>query len=279
MDDKRILTVKDCCKKKYIFYSETLLSGLEQNKIMLVKVFDNIDSFSDIQSFIEEKKTNLNPPAAVEYESYISSSGISSPMVTTTDFTVSSPTNFGKTSGFGKTSTTVPIVKNEPVKIPIILTPNDKKGRPGSTDAMAAVVLGTTSAPKARLIVKAMYDYTAEENSELSFAPGDIIVVTQIDDSGWWRGELKGKSGQFPRNYVEVHEGSEEDFKTAQSNSQLTKLRCKVLYEFESSSPDELTVKVDEIITIDSEAEGWFIGRNEKGQSGMFPANYVQVLK
>jgi len=272
MDEKRIVTLKESYKK-YIFYSETLLSGLEQNKIMLIKVFDNIDAFSDIQAFIEEKKTNLNPPTPIEYEPYVPTSGISAP----TEFTVSSPTNFGKTGGFGKSSTIVPVVKNpEPLKTTSGST-IDKK-RPGSTDAMAAVILGSNNAHKPRFKVKAMYDYTADEASELSISPGDIIVVTHVDESGWWGGELKGKSGQFPRNYVEIHEGSEEEFKNAQAAAHPLK-RCKVLFEFESSSPDELTVKVDEIITIETETEGWFIGRNDKGQSGMFPANYVTLLK
>lgn len=31
---------------------------------------------------------------------------------------------------------------------------------------------------------------------------GDIVVVTQKEDGGWWEGTLKEKTGWFPSNYV-----------------------------------------------------------------------------
>lgn len=51
---------------------------------------------------------------------------------------------------------------------------------------------------------RAVFDYVAEEENELSFKEGDIITITYQDDSGWWEGELAGKSGLFPGNYVEL---------------------------------------------------------------------------
>jgi len=279
MDESRIATLKESFKK-YIFYTETFQSGLEQNKLMLVKVFDNIDPNSDIQTFIEEKKTNLSPPPLAEYEPY-TATGVSAPTPTFTAsdvVNISAPTNFMKATNLSKTSTNLKVTQNT----------NDKK-RNSADNNMATAILNMSTpghSTSKRLTVKAIYDYQAEEGTEISFAPGDIVVVTSIDDSGWWHGELKGKSGMFPRNYVEIHEGSEDEFKKnahaatapAATPAATSTRRCKVLYEFEASSTDELTIRVDEIITIDSEAEGWFIGKNEKGQSGMFPANYVQIL-
>ena len=48
-----------------------------------------------------------------------------------------------------------------------------------------------------------MYDFTARENSELSFKVGDIITVTS-QDGEWWKGEINGKKGEFPSNYVQL---------------------------------------------------------------------------
>jgi len=31
---------------------------------------------------------------------------------------------------------------------------------------------------------------------------GDIVIVTQKEDGGWWEGTLKEKTGWFPSNYV-----------------------------------------------------------------------------
>eukprot|EP00475_Leptophrys_vorax_P031583 TRINITY_DN4786_c0_g2_i5.p1 TRINITY_DN4786_c0_g2~~TRINITY_DN4786_c0_g2_i5.p1 ORF type:complete len:847 (+),score=162.76 TRINITY_DN4786_c0_g2_i5:4209-6749(+) len=54
--------------------------------------------------------------------------------------------------------------------------------------------------------VKALYDYTAQEDNELTFVAGDIVIVTVQDDSGWWQGKLEKnptKEGLFPSNYCE----------------------------------------------------------------------------
>lgn len=51
----------------------------------------------------------------------------------------------------------------------------------------------------------------------------------------------------------------------------------KAKFEFIASGDDELSVQVGEIIFIDSEAPGWYSGTNSRGQSGLFPANYVEL--
>jgi len=55
------------------------------------------------------------------------------------------------------------------------------------------------------ITAKALYDYDAENPDDLSFKEGDtLIVLDQSDPSGWWEGELNGKSGFFPSNFVEL---------------------------------------------------------------------------
>ncbi|XP_058804871.1 intersectin-1 isoform X2 [Phymastichus coffea] len=50
--------------------------------------------------------------------------------------------------------------------------------------------------------VMALYPYKAQNEDELSFEKGDVIVVLSKDEDSWWRGELNGLSGVFPSNYV-----------------------------------------------------------------------------
>jgi len=52
--------------------------------------------------------------------------------------------------------------------------------------------------------VRGVYDYTATCDTELSFKEGDIMTVTEQDDSGWWYAELRGQNGFVPNNYVQL---------------------------------------------------------------------------
>ncbi|XP_076663199.1 dynamin associated protein 160 isoform X5 [Andrena cerasifolii] len=50
--------------------------------------------------------------------------------------------------------------------------------------------------------VMALYPYQAQNEDELSFDKGDVIVVLAKDEAAWWKGELHGMTGVFPSNYV-----------------------------------------------------------------------------
>jgi len=54
----------------------------------------------------------------------------------------------------------------------------------------------------------------------------------------------------------------------------------KVLYDYESQSPEELTIKEGDVIQVTNKdvAEGWWEGILD-GITGQFPANYVTPLE
>ncbi|KAF7240070.1 Proto-oncogene vav [Varanus komodoensis] len=51
---------------------------------------------------------------------------------------------------------------------------------------------------------KARYSFCARDRTELSLTEGDIIKIqTKKGPPGWWKGEIYGRVGWFPANYVE----------------------------------------------------------------------------
>lgn len=50
--------------------------------------------------------------------------------------------------------------------------------------------------------VLAMFSYTAQNSDELTFYKGSVITV-RSRKGDWWQGELNGKVGVFPNNYVQ----------------------------------------------------------------------------
>ncbi|XP_053691779.1 CD2-associated protein-like isoform X2 [Sabethes cyaneus] len=55
-----------------------------------------------------------------------------------------------------------------------------------------------------RELCRVLFAYTPANDDELKLVEGDIITILSKDllDKGWWKGELRGKVGVFPDNFV-----------------------------------------------------------------------------
>ncbi|CAN7989218.1 unnamed protein product [Ixodes hexagonus] len=90
--------------------------------------------------------------------------------------------------------------------------PNDKRGSAPLKKPAPPVPLDTSSeAPKlppkpVREQARVLYGYDAQNEDELTIREGDIIVVLtkEVEDKGWWKGELNGRVGVFPDNFVKL---------------------------------------------------------------------------
>lgn len=58
-------------------------------------------------------------------------------------------------------------------------------------------------------------------------------------------------------------------------------LKARVLYDFHSENPGEISISENEEVTLfsEEELEGWLEGENSRGEAGLFPASYVEIIR
>ncbi|KAF8982826.1 SH3-domain kinase binding protein 1, partial [Entomortierella lignicola] len=93
---------------------------------------------------------------------------------------------------------------------------------PQSTEGDSAAVVADTAAPIASdeslppknegpSLARVEYDYEAKESGELSLEVGRVVTILDSSDPAWWKGDLNGKIGTFPSNYVKPIDNKEEE--------------------------------------------------------------------
>ncbi|XP_054992978.1 CD2-associated protein [Sorex araneus] len=159
------------------------------------------------------------------------------------------------------------------------------------------------------------YDYDAVHDDELTIRVGEIIRnVKKLQEEGWLEGELNGRRGMFPDNFVKeikketeskddnlpikrerhgnvaslvqristygLPAGGIQPHPQTKSIKKKTKKRqCKVLFEYSPQNEDELELKVGDIIDINEEVEeGWWNG-TLNNKVGLFPSNFVKEIE
>uniref|UniRef100_A0A3P9CT29 Osteoclast-stimulating factor 1 n=1 Tax=Maylandia zebra TaxID=106582 RepID=A0A3P9CT29_9CICH len=135
-----------------------------------------------------------------------------------------------------------------------------------------------------------------------SLTAGDIIVNIRRDEGGWWEGELGGRRGLFPDNFVrEIKKEGKRDggqastirpdlangsaspvldstVRPGRKGEQIRKRRCKAAFSYVPQHEDELELKIGDVIEIIAEVEeGWWEGVLN-GKTGMFPSNFTKEI-
>lgn len=97
------------------------------------------------------------------------------------------------------------------------------------------------------------FGYKAENSDELTIKEGDIITVLSQEgtDPGWWFGELNGKTGVFPDNFVVLLQHPEQEEKKITKDHNATARPTSVAQQRKS-----LEVKADKVEKVESENTG-----------------------
>lgn len=131
------------------------------------------------------------------------------------------------------------------------------------------------------------FNYVLQRPDEMSLTKGEQVTVLEKSIDGWWKGRRQDNNmGWFPSNYVEIIEQNEND---APEYSTAAMLEPRIneqenvvaLYAFTGSTPEELSFeKGDRLVIINKPGDDpdWWRAQNERGQIGLVPQNYVQVI-
>eukprot|EP01113_Clastostelium_recurvatum_P041507 TRINITY_DN6601_c0_g1_i1.p1 TRINITY_DN6601_c0_g1~~TRINITY_DN6601_c0_g1_i1.p1 ORF type:complete len:475 (-),score=137.49 TRINITY_DN6601_c0_g1_i1:56-1411(-) len=178
-------------KQNLLKFVEVCTPFIPESAKRLMEKVKAIDKKEDVECFIRENQTGREIPGVPSFIPYGKSGGssssyssISSPSPSS-PLSISSPSSSAGSNGASPTSTSPAAKFSAPGKSPSVVSRFAPKSEP------------------AKVKVRALYDYVGADANELDFFASDIIMVIEQDDSGWWTGEVEGRKGLFPSNYVE----------------------------------------------------------------------------
>lgn len=169
------------------------------------KSLENCAVESDIHLFVSMKKTGSDRPVRIEYENYY--------MAQSSAKVVSPSSNVNIT---GPVAGTFVHSKDTNIVQPSVGNPKSLNRRPPMQlpdiphqESLDESMYSSVDQKKQPIkqneakFYRAAFDYDAQGDQEISFKAGDHIKLIYHEDDTWWCGEVQGKRGMFPKDFVE----------------------------------------------------------------------------
>ncbi|XP_043116371.1 SH3 domain-containing protein 21 isoform X2 [Puntigrus tetrazona] len=134
--------------------------------------------------------------------------------------------------------------------------------------------------------VLVLLDFEGTSQDELTVHVGDVVKnVSKSKEEGWLEGDLRGKRGMFPSNFVKevpiylIGDSNREPRSMRKTKKPKVQTRkCEVAFPYSAAHEDELELVVGETVEILREIEdGWWMGK-KNNQIGAFPSNFVKEI-
>ncbi|XP_050664255.1 sorbin and SH3 domain-containing protein 1 isoform X10 [Leptidea sinapis] len=127
-----------------------------------------------------------------------------------------------------------------------------------------------------KIVARALYTFNGQTSRELSFKKGELIHVRRQIDNNWYEGEIHGKVGLFPYNYVELLKG---DVTQTPKKQTMIEGRARAKFDFTAQTNLELPLKKGEVVVLTRRIDhNWWEGRLGN-KMGIFPDSYVTVIQ
>ncbi|ENN78456.1 hypothetical protein YQE_05094, partial [Dendroctonus ponderosae] len=93
--------------------------------------------------------------------------------------------------------------------------------------------------------VRALYDFEAAEDNELTFSSGEIIMVIDDSDPNWWKGNNQRGEGLFPANFVTADLSVEPEKFLIEKAKKSVQFKAEV--KAEEKEPEDIEINEDKI--------------------------------
>ncbi|KAG0992490.1 hypothetical protein G6F26_009102 [Rhizopus arrhizus] len=119
-------------------------------------------------------------------------------------------------------------------------------------------------------VCKALYDYDARTEDEITVKENDTLYVIEKEDDDWWKAQLKQASGE---------EGGPIGLVPAQYLEEVTPIgRVRADYDYQAQQEEEISFEEgDEMDLLERDDPDWYLVKHIHGQVGLAPSNYVQL--
>lgn len=127
---------------------------------------------------------------------------------------------------------------------------------PTNLNVASSVTASSTPAKELRK-VRALYDFEAAEDNELTFTAGEIIVVSDDSDANWWKGSNHRGEGLFPANFVTADLSAEPEH-LLNDKSQKGQFKENATEVAEDKEPEDIEIneeKIDRLLHLLHEAD------------------------